>query len=144
MNDKVEPYVFKPQAEYEKLKEQAKGPQHVPEESKTDPTSKPVEVSESPETSQVNKTLPHGKDLTKRYRAIQLEKVLRDTYGEEMDKFDNLPDLLKCATGRSRKVLKNEEDFFKMAFALNAASALVTNASKICLFYPASPIWYKI
>ena len=143
MSDREEPYVFLPLAKWKMLDEQCKKNQNVASAMTQDIEEPVPEVKdESTPTEPVLKSAAaHGKNLTKQYRTIQLEKILRDKYGSQLNKFENLHDLINSAIGQSRRVLKHEEEFFKMLFDVNAASALVNNNSKIFQYYPG--FWFK-
>ena len=143
MSDREEPYVFVPLAKWKMLDGQVKKDHNTAaataEHSDVKEPIPEVKVESTPakeSVSESKKSVPRGKNLVKNYRAIQLEKILRDNYGSQLDKFENLPDLIKSAIGQSRKELKHEKEFFKMLFDLNVASALVNNNCKIFQYYP--------
>ena len=87
------------------------------------------------------------KDMKKTYQASHMKKFLQrirnTTESKEILDLDNIEGLVKSAANNSRKMLPNEEKFFKFLFT-HDLGYLVKNRNKIDLYFEEKDRWYHI
>ena len=144
----VQMYVLLPFNDYRSMDQRLKKADTVT----TIDTVKPVTEREEPS---VASTMPKeeemkqkiGKDLTKGYQAAYLKKVLRQLANtpdsKEILELENINDLIRSALNNSKRVLPNEERFFRFIFQ-SGLSKICKNRYKINLYFDNLDDWYKI
>ena len=104
------------------------------------PSSPPVAMPRPPSPMP-----PVGKNQTQVYRKNQIKKILHNLKtrpeAESILQFENLDDLIKNSLSQSRKVLPNQEEFYRFMFD-SGLSSLVRNRLAISKWYKKN--WYFI
>ena len=151
LQEGVHTFVFLPFAEYKAMDTRLKKAESAP----SDVASHHEHLQSSVEESSVEREAPKEldraavkkKDLAASYRSSHLKKLLKhlekvDNNGEILN-LENLDALIKSAFSNSKKILRNEETFFKYLFS-NGLSHWVSNRNKIDLYHPEKDSWFKI
>ena len=126
----------------EEEEEEEEAPDQVEEEVKSNKDPPVVETSRQPSPPP---SVTVGKNQTKAYRKNQIKKILnhlkRVSGSESILQLDNLDDLIHNALSQSRKVLANQEQFYRFMFD-SGLSSLVRNRHAISKWYKKN--WYFI
>ena len=115
------------------------------EEEEEENRSKSPPAAETSRHPSPSPSITVGKNQTKTYRKNQIKKILNHlknvSGSESILQLDNLDDLINNALSQSRRVLANQEQFYRFMFDSGLAS-LVRNRHAISKWYKKN--WYFI
>ena len=152
--EKVEPYVILPFPTYRAMDQKLKRAELPEKELPTEHTEPSQEEEErekektpTPPLTSTSAPPATNKDLTTKYRANQIKKLLqhikKNDSTQDITSLDNLEALIKSALTNSRKILPNEKKFYAFLFDNNLAH-FCKNRSKINLYYLNKDSWYHV
>ena len=151
LQEGVQTFVLLPFADYKAMDVRLKKAESAPLDAPSNHEHLQSNVEESSVEREAPKELDRAavkkKDLAASYRSSHLKKLLKhlekvDKNGEILN-LENLDALIKSAFSNSKKILRNEETFFKYLFS-NGLSHWVSNRNKIDLYHPEKDSWFKI
>lgn len=147
----VEPFVLLPFHKWKSMDEQLRKKSHL--ETIPEPQAAPPDMNIKPmrdgtvsnvETSETSPVPALGKDLVGQQSAANIRKqveYLKTAHKGAFDHVDNLEELVKNAVSNSKKVVRNEKQFYEFLFK-HSLGGFVRNRYQIEKYFK-SP-WYLI